>query len=148
MIEVLLASSLVTVFFVSFALYYTKAAAVTAQTTRYIQSSFLLEEGIEVVKGLRDDGWGEHIVPLTNGTTYYLSWNGTAWSPTTTPSRVENFYARTFVLSAVNRDGSDDIAVSGTNDPGTRKLTMSVAWNVRGATTTRMTEAYIVNLFE
>jgi len=147
-IEVVLAAALLSSFFMSIALYYVRALHVTEQTTHYIQSSFILEEGIEALKGQRDLGWSANIASLANGTTYYLYWSGTNWTTTTTPYKIENYYDRSFVLSAVNRDASDNISSSGTLDTGIRKITMTVSWYGKSGTTTRSVEAYIANLFE
>lgn len=149
LVEILVASAMLTLVLLSVDLYYKKVLDVSENTTRHIQSGFLLEEGIEALKLLRDQSWNTKIAALTVGTTYYLSWTGTTWSAVTTTQRVENIFYRTFVLSDVYRDGSDNIASSGTLDPGTKKVSMSVAWRYQGgnATTTESAETYITNLF-
>ncbi|OGZ08682.1 MAG: hypothetical protein A3D65_01220 [Candidatus Lloydbacteria bacterium RIFCSPHIGHO2_02_FULL_50_13] len=147
-VEVVLAASIVSLLFASVSMYFERALIVNRRTTQYIQSAFLLEETVEVVKGIRDAGWAANIAPMTLGTTYYLYWNGALWVATTTEYQVENYYNRSFTLSSVNRDASDNIAPSGTNDAGTRKITATVSWHQRSGTTTRQVEAYIANLFE
>src|SRR3989344_7252672 len=147
-VEVVVVASIISIFFVSISMYFERTLTVSRQTTEYIQSAFLLEETVEVVKGIRDAGWAANIAPMTVGTTYYLYWNGALWVATTTEYQVENYYNRSFTLSSVNRDASDNIAPSGTNDAGTRKITATVSWHQRSGTTTRQVEAYIANLFE
>ena len=90
-VEVVLAAAMVSMFFTGVAAYFVKAVKVAEQTTRYIQSSFLLEESVEVVKGLRDAGWAANITTLATGTPYYLYWDGAKWSATTTKYLVENY---------------------------------------------------------
>jgi len=147
-VEVVVVASIISIFFVSISMYFERALTVSKQTTEYIQSAFLLEETVEAVKGIRDAGWAANIAPMTVGTTYYLYWDGVLWVATTTKYQVENYYDRSFTLSAVNRDASDNIAVSGSNDPDTRKITATVSWRKSIGTSTRSVEAYIANLFE
>jgi len=149
LVEILIASSMVTLVLLAVTLYYKKVLDVSEDTTRHIQSGFLLEEGVEALKQMRDQGWSTKIAPITVGTTYYLSWNGSVWSATTVPQRVENIFTRSFVFLNVYRDGSDNIASSGTLDPGTKKVSMTVAWRYQGgnATSTESAETYITDLF-
>lgn len=148
LIEILLGASMLALFIVSIALYYRKALEVSQETTHHIQSGFLLEEGVEAVKSMRDDGWTAYIVPLNPGTTYYFYWTGTKWRATTTPTMVENTFWRSMVVSNVNRDGNDDIVTSGgVLDPGTRKVRVDVSWSKKTASSTESIETYITNLF-
>lgn len=149
LVEIILASAMLTLVLLSIELYYKKILDVSVDTTRHIQAGFLLEEGIEVMKLLRDDGWTTNIATLTPGTPYHLRWTGTEWATTTSAQLVENIFTRTVVISDVLRDGSDNIAEAGTLDPGTKKVTVSVSWSRKGgtATTTETVETYIANLF-
>jgi type II secretory pathway pseudopilin PulG len=91
------------------------------------QAGYLLEEGAEAVRTIRDDGWAG-INTINNATTYYLSWNGSKWSLSTTASSISPF-TRTLVFEAVSRDGNDDIvSTGGTLDIRTRKVTVSLSW--------------------
>lgn len=116
-------------------------------TLNSIQSSYLLEEGIEAVSVVRDYGWGTNIAGLTIGTKYYLSWVGGKWTTTTTASKIDNFYTRYVVLSSVYRDVNDNIASSGTLDSGTRKVISYVSWQSGATTTTKTLTTYLTNLF-
>ena len=149
-IEIILGIGMLSVFIVANFYYYKSALDVSHQTTSHIQSGFLLEEGIEAVKLLRDESWSNNIAPLTPGTHYYLSWDGTKWGTTTTSVLVEDVYERYFVLEEVKRTGNDDIDLSGggVNDPGTRKITVTVSWNTKsGTVSTKTVETYITDLF-
>ena len=140
---------MLTIFLLSITAYYKKVYDVSLDTTRHIQSCFLLEEGLEVVKTFRDQSWTSYVGGLTVGTTYYFYWTGTQWRPTTTMQVVENVFTRSFVLADVYRDGADTIAPAGTLDPGTKKVQVNVAWNRKGGTqvATDTAETYITNLF-
>lgn len=152
LIEIILASSMLSMFMVSIAVYYKKILDISEDTTRYIQSGFLLEEGVEAVKLIRDASWSTGIAPLSTTTTYYLYWTGTTWTATTTSSIIENVFWRTFTVGDVYRDALDNIVADpalGTFGTSSKKITFRVAWQGRGtrATTTKIAETYIMNLF-
>lgn len=104
--------------------------------TEKIQAVFLLEEGIEVMRYLRDDSWS-NISNLSTTTNYYLNFSGTNWSTTTTPTPVFIF-TRTVSLSDVYRKDSDDTIVASSSseaktfDPNTRLITISVSYPLSG----------------
>lgn len=150
-IEILLGISIFLVFLTSISLYYKKILEVSKDTTYYIQSGFLIEEGMEVMKLLRNQSWSGNIASLTPGTTYYLSWTGTSWATTTTPVMIENMFTRSFVAAHVERDVNDNIVSSGgVADPGTKKIIFSVAWEQRGTreTATSSAEMYLTKIFD
>lgn len=113
----------------------------------YAQGALLLEEGVEAVKILRDSGWMTHIATLTPNATYRLAFASSTWQATTIPIIIAGRFDRTFKLASVSRDANDNIAPSGTLDPKTRQLTVSVAWAGTGGTTTREIATYITDLF-
>jgi len=110
------------------------------------QSAYLLEEGMEAVKSIRNqsNGWTT-LTGFSAGTTYYLSWSGSAWSLTEAPSAIGGF-TRTIVMSSVNRDANDDIAEVGTDDPGTKKFTVTVTWNTSNGAKTETLSFYITDI--
>lgn len=150
-LEIVLGIAMITAFLVSNSYYYKKVLDVSEETTHSIQSGFLLEEGVEAVKLLRNESWSTNIDPLVAGTPYYLHWTGAAWVLTTTPEQVETVFTRTLKFENVNRDGSDDIVTSGgALDAGTKKVVVDVSWSSKGnrATSTKSVEAYVMNLFD
>lgn len=149
LIEIILAISIFTMFFLSISYFYKKALDVSEDTTGHIQSGYFLEEGIEAIKLMRDTSWTSNIATLTPGTTYYLYWNGSMWVSTTTLQKLENTYTRSFVISNVSRDANDNIVTSGgTNDPGTKMITLNVTWMRKGnkGTANDSIQTYITNL--
>lgn len=151
-IEVLFATAMLVIVVSSVATFYRKLVDASRATTQQIQSSMLLEEGLEAVKFIRDNGWTTEIASLTSGTTYYLYLNGGAWTTTTTPQEIDGTFARSFIVSDVYRNSTtDDISPSGGGtylDPGTKKITLSVAWQRKQATgtTTVVAETYMSNI--
>lgn len=117
-------------------------------TQTLVQGDYLLEEGMEVMKVLRDTSYTNNIAKLSTTTPYYLSWNGTSWATSTVSAAIDSKFYRTIVLTDVKRDSTtQDIASVGVFDPNTKQITVSVAWNRKAATTTRSISTYIMNLF-
>lgn len=92
----------------------------------YAQAALLTEESSEVLQLFRDKGWTANIAPLTLNTTYYLYWDGNQYLATTTIISVQNYFFRTVFFSSVTRDSSDNISTTGTVDPNTRKVTVTI----------------------
>jgi prepilin-type N-terminal cleavage/methylation domain-containing protein len=148
LIEIIIASSIfllaVTTIFSSYAI----ALKATVKNTAYLQAAFLAEEGNEALKNMRDFGWSNYVGSLSVGTPYRLSWTAGMWQATTTNTFIDGKFDRAFVLSAVSRDGSNNIVSSGgTVDTNTKKVVVSVSWNEGGATTTKTMESYVSNIF-
>ena len=112
-----------------------------------VESSYLLEEGLEAVTLLRDKGWVANISKLSTTTTYYLNFVSSVWATTTTAQYVDGVFLRSFSVVDVKRDGSDRIALSGTYDPNTKKITATVAYWQGHSTTTRAISTYITNIY-
>lgn len=122
---------------------------ISEKTTNDIKVGYLLEEGVEAVKSMRDESWDDLITPLTASSTYYLVFSNTKWQSTTTPSTIDNIFLRSFSVYNVYRDSNDDISITGTLDPDTKKLTVSLSWYDPSlkATSTSNLSTYITNLF-
>jgi len=151
LVEIVIGSAIIVTAILSLISVYNTYLLHALSNSKNIQAGLLLEEGVEAVKFLRDKGWTTYIQPLSSNTTYYLSWNSglSMWTSSSTPvPYIDNKFLRTFVLEDVKRNGSDQIASSGTTDPGTKKLTVTVAYTTTGsATSTKTMSTYITNLF-
>jgi Tfp pilus assembly protein PilV len=145
MVEVLIASAIIltaVVVLLGVHSLYLKTALENGQT---VQAAYLAEEGVEVMRYLRDASWSQNIAPLSLNTPYGLALSG-AWITNATSTWIGAFY-RIVTLSAVERDAASDIVASGgTLDPNTKLLTVSVSWPQRGATTTKTVATYLTNL--
>lgn len=121
---------------------------VSEETVNNTKSAYLLEEGVEAVKIMRDTDW-TNIASSTPGTYFYLNFNGTTWSTTTSNALVDGMFERKFVLQNVNRDeiSQDIVSTGGVLDENTKKLTVLVSWKFRNSTTTKSISTYITNLF-
>ncbi len=149
LIEAIIATALCLSVFLGVASAFTLTVKSALNNTARIQAIFLGQEGQEVVRLLRDSSWTTQIASRTVGTPFYLSFNGGAWSATTTNTYVDSFFERTVVADAVYRDTAKNIVGSGgTLDPDTKKITVTVSWRESGATTSVSLITYLTNLFK
>ena len=123
------------------------SAKVASGNGARLEAVFLSDEGVEVMRILRDTSWSSNIATHASGAAFYLSWNGSAWVATDTNTFIDNLFERSVVLTDAYRDGSEQISSSGTLDSNTKKVTVTVSWRADGATSTRTLSAYISNLF-
>lgn len=147
LVEIVIAVAIIS--FSIFSLFFIFELSLRAErkTSNSIKASFLLEEGIEAAKIMRDAGWSASLGALSSGLDYYLVFDGLNWQTSLTPSLIDGFFERKFIVEDVLRDASDDISVSGTIDPDTKKVIFYVSWQERGATTTSLVSSYITNIF-
>lgn len=152
LLEIVIAVAIIgsTVFALSFV--FLMADKLESKASNQIRANFLAEEGLEVLRLLRDDSWSGHLAGLNTVTTYYLSFDAatSAWSITTSnPGLIDSLYARSFVVAAVNRDGADDIVTppDGTPDANTKKFSVSVSWQERGTYLTTTLSTYLSDMF-
>jgi hypothetical protein len=147
LVEIVIGSAVLTSVFFAAAGAVNQIRFLERETTHIIRANYLLLEGIDVVKIFRDTGWSSEIATLSLNTPYYLLWDSGAWTSTTTEIAIDGVFYRTVELDSVERDGNDNIADSGTLDPGTLELTSTVSWLGSSGTTTRSFETYITNLY-
>jgi len=146
MVEILIVASIISVSVLAFMAVAQKSIYLSRQSLHTAQAVFLLEEGAEAVRVLRDNNW-DNITALSTNTTYYPTFTGGTWTMSDTPSTV-GIFTRTVDIDSVNRDNiTDDIAVSGTADDGTRLVTVNVSWLEGGNTVTKTLSFYISNIF-
>lgn len=150
LVEVLVAASILSASLLSVIAIAGKSIVISHRSVSTYVASTLLEEGGEAVRTIRDANW-TNISALTAGTTYYPKFDtGTnTWSLTTTSSDgIVGVYTRSVVISAVTRDGSSNIASSGTADAGTKLVTVTVSWKEgEGSTLSKTLSFYISNIF-
>ena len=146
LVEILLASSII-LFFVGGLVTahnaYIRAAISSAQTARAL---YLAEEGLEVMRFLRDQSWDQNIAPLNVNTDYYITFDDITWKTTTTNIYIDSLFERKIRLFSINRNVSGSIVESGgTVDPDSVRVTTSVSWLKNGATTTKSLSTYLTN---
>lgn len=115
--------------------------------TKTVQANFLVEEGLEAVKSIRNDSWASGIQSLVPNQEYYLIFNGAKWESTTSSVLVDNFFERKFIVENVYRDANGDISSSGTLDTGSKKITVFVSYTINDVVKTENVSTIITNIF-
>ena len=148
LVEIIVGISVITVAFFAMMQVANVSLKVLKANENNLKATFLLEEGLEAVKIMRDSGWTINIDALSNNVDYYFEFSGGMWHSTTTNVLIDNFYERKFILGSVYRDSNDDIAPSGILEVNARKVSVSVSWSDGRGETTKTISTYITNLFE
>ena len=145
MLEVLVVAFIITVSILAALAVVQKSIYLARQSLHQSQASFLLEEGAEAVRITRDNAWSG-VSALALSTDYYLSFSGGTWVLSTSSSQVDIF-TRKIVFSSAYRDGNQDLASSGTLDPQTRLVSVSVSWTEGGVTLSKTLQFYLADVF-
>ena len=148
LIEILIVGAIIGVGFLAIISFLVFSRGVSFQITRNTEATSLAEEGMEAVRKLRDAGWTANIATQTSGTNYYPVIDGDPpnWTLSiSNPGLINNLYTRTVVFADVYRDGSDNIASSGTLDANTKKLTVTVSWQEDARSKKVVLTTYITN---
>lgn len=148
LIEILITSAIVSLVLVAFGQVAQASLKLLAKEREVLEASFLAEEAFEGVRALRDQSWSANIAGRATDTNHYLTATSTWDLSTAASSYINGKYLRTIVFSPVLRDGSDRISNSGTSDPGTRKITVTVSWWSRNATSSVTAAAYLADIHQ
>lgn len=147
-IEIVIASAIITTAGMFIIISIQAYINVSSKNSKLIQTALLFEETAEVLQYMRDTSWSSNIENLNLNTDYYLHWNGSSYSVTSTPNLYQNLYTRKFELNSIERDAGDNITTSGTNDPDTLKAIIKVSWPDKSTTTEKQTEILIHNVYD
>ncbi|ETB64194.1 TPA: hypothetical protein DIC38_00225 [Candidatus Nomurabacteria bacterium] len=149
-VEVLVACLVISITIFSLIFAASKGIELSYNAIDQTQSSYLLEEGIEAIKLIRDDDWNNiNILISDESTKYYLFWNGgiNKWELNTTPSLINGIFTREVIFGDVYRNDDDDIASSGTLDQDIKKVTVKVSFNSPSGVNENAISFYIANIF-
>lgn len=146
LMEIIISITLISVSLFAFATVSRIAFRAVLESSDRQRGGFLLEEGFESIKTMRDDGWA-NISSLTLDMPYHLIFSEGTWSATISSQLIDGIFTRTFILREVFRDTSDNIASSGTSDPDARRMEIKVTWEERGDERTMSAVSYITNIF-
>lgn len=147
MVEIIVGAAVLSTALLGIATFFQSTLAVSGATSTSIRGDYLLEEGVEAVKLLRDESYAANLFKLSTTTPTYLTWSGTMWATSTTNTFIDGKFERSISAGDVVRDVNGDIATSGTFDSNTKLITVTVAWQMKGATTTKTIQTYIMNIF-
>lgn len=149
LVEVLIACSIISVSTLSLMHGAQKGITLSSDALSKSQASFLLEEGAEAVKSIRDDNWVT-ISNLSLNTPYYLFFNTATskWELVNSNLLVDDIFERSITVSSVERNSDDDIVASGgTEDLGTKKVVVTVSWNSSGRQMSKSLSFYLADIF-
>ena len=145
MVEVLIVVSVITVSIIVALSVAQKSIYLARQSLSQAKVAFLLEEGAEAARIVRDNNWS-NISSLTLGTDYYLVFSGGTWTLSVAPSTV-GIFTRKVVFSPAYRDVNQNLASSGTPDSQTVLVTVSVSWIDSGKNLSKTIQFYLTDLF-
>src|SRR3989344_1079886 len=83
-VEVLVVAALISLVLVGLHTTAVQAIRLVQQSTKRNQATFLAGETLEVLRSQRDAGWNASLGTLAAGTDYFMEFNGSAWTVTTT----------------------------------------------------------------
>jgi Tfp pilus assembly protein PilV len=146
MVEVLIAVSILTISVSSFIAVAEKSVYMALQSVHTAQAGFLLEEGAESVRILRDNAWS-NISSLTDNINYYPLFSGGTWTLSSTANTVGIFTRIVNVASVKRNNATGDISSTGTDDNGTKLITVTVSWLEGGTTVTKTLSFYLADIF-
>lgn len=146
-VEIIVAAAIITATVLAGSSVAQKSIRVSNQGLHSSQAAFLLEEGAEAVRIVRDNNWS-NISTLTAGTNYYPTYTGGTWTLSATANQVGRF-TRKVVVSNVNRDAStgDIVSSGGAYDSGTKFFTITVSWLEQATTISKSVSFYISDIF-
>lgn len=149
LVEVVIGAAIIASSFVAVIGIYATLTRYSSRALPRMQASMLTEEGIEALRAMRDAGYASQIGTLNTGTNYYLSWStaSSTYIATTTPVITDTFFTRTITVANAYRDGSYNLATTGTNDTNTKLVTVTVSWLENNATSTHILKSYVSNIF-
>jgi Tfp pilus assembly protein PilV len=127
MVEVILAFAIVASSILISMAVMQKALQASYSSLSNIQANFLLEEGAEKARITRDNSWN-NIVSLN--TTEQIG-----------------IFTRTSVASSVNRNSSTGIIGSGSDDAGTKLVTITVSWQENNVSRSKNLKLYLMDIF-
>ncbi len=145
-VEVLIGVSIITISILASMTVAQKSIYVSRQALHFSQANFLLEEGAEVIRIVRDDNWN-NISSLVLDTDYYPSFSLDSWSLSLIPNTIGIFTRKINILNVKRDDATKDISTIGTEDDGTKLVVVTVSWIEGGTTITKTLSFYILDIF-
>ena len=146
LVEVIVGASIISASLVLIIFVFQGIIGLSQDNLRGVQAAFLAEEGLEVVRSLRNQDW-QNLTNLTTETDYGLTFSlVSGWQIDTEITLIDNLFDRRFRLKEVYRDANNQIATTGTLDPESYQIISSVAWNNGQATSTKVVTSYLMNI--
>ncbi|OGY25414.1 MAG: hypothetical protein A2Z24_02895 [Candidatus Woykebacteria bacterium RBG_16_44_10] len=150
LLEIVIVGAIIALGFMAIISFLIFSRGVTFEMGRRTEATSLAEEGMEVVRQLRDDGWTANIASKTAGTNYYPVISGSSWTLSgTNPGVINNLYTRTVQFATVYRNSTtDDVEPTGVEDQETKEVTVRVSWQESGRNKEVVLTTYITNFLD
>ena len=148
-IEVLIAAAIISGAFIASSTITTTLLSRHDENSKSARSAFVGEEGMEVVRYLRDSSYVNNIATKTLSTPYYAVFSAGDWSLTTVaPDLIDGIFTRTIEFYGVYRSITGEIVTSGgTLDPDIRRIEVSTSWSGQSGTVTKKINSYVAKIF-
>lgn len=148
LVEIIVGISIVSVSLFGIFLIFQFSSSIMQKSAKNIRVAFLLEEGVEAVRLMRDSSWEDNIDSLAPPVNYYFNFRENNWHLSSENVYIDDFFERKFTVENVYRDINDNIAESGIIDPNTKKINVYVSWQEKNSTTTKNISFYLTNIFD
>ena len=109
----------------------------------YSQANLLAQEGIEAVRSVKKQSWG-NLSPGLHGLNNSLG----SWILTDTQPDIIGKFTRSINVSTVSRLNNNIVETGGTIDPNTYKVDSTVTWNFTPSRTNTITQSTYLTYFE
>lgn len=143
LLEVVVAAAIITVSLGAIIVAFSNSLSLEQRNLRQTQAVFLAEEAIEVLRHLRDDDWGN----ISSPGEYSIVCDADCVLASPNDELIGGIFLQQVEIGPAYRDGNYRLADAGSIDSDTVKVTISVSWADRGATSTRMLQTYLTNIF-
>ncbi len=146
-VEMLVSVSIITAVIISSSIVAQKSLNLSRRAVHTVQASYLLEEGAEAIRTIRDDTW-DHFPNFNYNVPNGLEFSGGVWTVSGSSSTI-GIFTRTVTFYTVNRDGitGDIVTSGGSYDTGTVLVKVEVSWPEGGETITKSLYFYITDIF-
>lgn len=153
LVEVLVGASVILVAIFTLMNSYAVFIKASAGSSKTVEATYLLEEGIEAMRFIRDTGWANLVAVGTSSSKYLVFVASSTqpyyvWQTTSTKSLIDGVFLRTIKIDDVKRDlSTQNISSTGAYDANTKMVTVTVAWPYKNATTTKTISTYLTNIY-
>jgi len=150
LVEVIVAASILTLIVTSIMVAITNFSILSNRALYQVKADFLLEEAAEAIQAMSYNSWDD--IKALDGYTQALIFDAVdnRWEANVYEEGVNgeiDGFTRTFITQAVDRDANDDITESGTLDPGTRLVTVTINWIQSSKVLSRDLSLYIFDIY-
>lgn len=148
MVELIVISAVLSIIVIAASYVAKKSIEVSNRTIHTMEASFLLEEGVEVTRILRDSNFDNIDQAIVGSSNQYLTLVSNTWNLVDTP-QTNGIFTRVINIYSVYRDSttSDIVTSGGVLDSGTSKITITVSWLEGTTTSSKSLTFYLSDIF-